>query len=116
MPHAPVRVPGLTDDQFKQALANALRYFDAKHHAVLAPEFAAELRDEGHIYMRRFRPTAYEMRAYPLGCYPAKCQQAACIMLMIQNNLVCSLPPRAVLSARSRVGDIFGCLIVMALL
>jgi urocanate hydratase len=68
------------------ALRNALRYFPARFHAELAPEFAGELKGEGRIYMRRFRP-AYPMHARPLHDYPARCQQAAAIMLMIQNNL-----------------------------
>jgi len=86
-PHAPKRTPKLSVEDKKLAVKNALRYFPAKYHAKLAPEFLAELENEGHIYMRRFRPTEYEMRAYPLDFYPAKCKQAAAIMLMIQNNL-----------------------------
>lgn len=39
------------------ALRNALRYFPPSHHATLAPEFAQELRQYGHIYMYRFCPT-----------------------------------------------------------
>lgn len=69
------------------AIQNALRYFPASLHQELAVEFAKELREYGHIYMYRFRPTKYVMKAYPIDWYPAKCQQAACIMLMIQNNL-----------------------------
>jgi urocanate hydratase len=65
---------------------NALRYFDKKHHQVLAPEFLEELRKYGRIYMYRFRPT-YKMYARPIDEYPAKSKQAAAIMLMIQNNL-----------------------------
>ena len=38
------------------ALQNALRYFPHTCHCVLAPEFATELRQYGHIYMYRFRP------------------------------------------------------------
>ena len=89
---------------WKVALCNALRYFPVEHHKVLAPEFLRELKLFGHIYMYRFRPTDYEMRAYPLQCYPAKCQEgtdavglihlrlilsclASAIMMMIQNNL-----------------------------
>eukprot|EP00300_Choanocystis_sp_HF-7_P040107 c6534_g1_i1.p1 GENE.c6534_g1_i1~~c6534_g1_i1.p1 ORF type:complete len:691 (+),score=111.86 c6534_g1_i1:23-2074(+) len=87
VPHAPVRRNGLRPDQRKLAVANALRYFPAEHHATLAPEFAEELLTEGHIYMHRFRPTAYAMRAYPIDFYPAKCPEAACIQLLIMNNL-----------------------------
>ena len=43
------------------ALENALRYFPPELHAILAPEFASEMRDYGHIYMYRFRPDI-EMR------------------------------------------------------
>jgi hypothetical protein len=63
IPHAPVRTPNLTPAEFKLAVRNALRYFPAETHKVLAPEFAAELRNEGHIYMRRFAPTEYVMQA-----------------------------------------------------
>lgn len=86
VPHAPKRKDILTADEKKLALRNALRYFDPKHHAVLAPEFAQELKEHGRIYMYRFRPT-HKMYARPIGDYPAKCQQAAAIMVMIQNNL-----------------------------
>ena len=84
--HAPRRKDILSPEEKRLALRNALRYFPQKHHAVLAPEFAAELEAYGRIYMYRFRPT-YEMYARPIGDYPAKCRQAAAIMAMIQNNL-----------------------------
>ena len=84
--HAPRRKDILSPEEKRLALRNALRYFPQKHHAVLAPEFAAELEAYGRIYMYRFRPT-YEMYARPIGEYPAKCRQAAAIMAMIQNNL-----------------------------
>ncbi len=84
--HAPKRKDVLNRDDKKLALENALRYFPAAWHAELAPEFARELREDGRIYMRRFRPT-YEMRARPIDEYPARSKQAAAIMLMIQNNL-----------------------------
>ena len=84
--HAPKRKDILTTEQKKLAVRNALRYFDPRHHAVLAPEFARELETYGRIYMYRFRPT-YEMYARPIDEYPAKCRQAAAIMAMIQNNL-----------------------------
>ncbi|MFA6949760.1 MAG: urocanate hydratase [Lentimicrobiaceae bacterium] len=84
--HAPIRKDILTADEKKLALRNALRYFDPKHHATLAPEFAEELKKYGRIYMYRFRPD-YPMYARAISEYPAKCQQAAGIMLMIQNNL-----------------------------
>ncbi len=84
--HAPRRVLNLTVKEKKLALRNALRYFDAKHHAILAPEFADELEKYGRIYMYRFLPD-YEMKARPISDYPYKSQQAAAIMLMVQNNL-----------------------------
>ncbi len=84
--HAPRRKKILTPDQERLALHNALRYFPERHHAVLAPEFARELRDYGRIYMYRFRP-AYDMYARPIDEYPARSRQAAAIMMMIQNNL-----------------------------
>lgn len=86
VPHAPKRKDILSAEEKKLALRNALRYFPKKHHAVLAPEFAAELKEHGRIYMYRFRPSG-AMHARPIGDYPAKCRQAAAIMLMIQNNL-----------------------------
>ena len=84
--HAPKRKDILTKEEKRLALRNALRYFPAKHHAVLAPEFAEELEKYGRIYMYRFRPS-YEIYARPIEEYPAKSRQAAAIMLMIQNNL-----------------------------
>ncbi|MBK9420840.1 MAG: urocanate hydratase [Flavobacteriales bacterium] len=86
VPHAPKRKDILSSEEKKLALRNALRYFPKKHHAVLAPEFAAELKEYGRIYMYRFRPSE-PMHARPIEQYPAKCTQAAAIMLMIQNNL-----------------------------
>ena len=84
--HAPKRKDILTPEQKELALRNALRYFDPKHHEVLAPEFAEELERYGRIYMYRFRPE-YEIYARPINHYPARSRQAAAIMLMIQNNL-----------------------------
>lgn len=84
--HAPKRKDILTVEEKKLALRNALRYFDVKHHNILAPEFADELKKYGRIYMYRFRPD-YKMYARPIDEYPAKCKQAAAIMLMINNNL-----------------------------
>ena len=84
--HAPKRKDILTKEEKKLALRNALRYFPAKHHTVLAPEFAEELEKYGRIYMYRFRPS-YKIYARPIEEYPAKSRQAAAIMLMIQNNL-----------------------------
>jgi urocanate hydratase len=85
--HAPARRQVLGQAEKELAVRNALRYFPPAWHATLAPEFAAELERDGRIYMRRFRPTGYEMRARPIDEYPARSRQAAAIMLMIQNNL-----------------------------
>ena len=84
--HAPKRKDILSDKEKALALKNALRYFPARHHAVLAKEFAHELRTYGRIYMYRFRPD-YPMYARHIDEYPAKSRQAAAIMAMIQNNL-----------------------------
>jgi urocanate hydratase len=84
--HAPKRKEILSAEEKKLALRNALRYFEAKHHAELIQEFRQELETYGRIYMYRFRPD-YEMHARPINEYPGKCEQAKAIMLMIQNNL-----------------------------
>ncbi|MBZ5640971.1 MAG: urocanate hydratase, partial [Acidobacteriia bacterium] len=85
--HAPARRQVLTQAEKELAVSNALRYFPAHQHAALAPEFARELEIDGRIYMRRYRPSGYEMKARPIGDYPARSRHAAAIMLMIQNNL-----------------------------
>jgi len=84
--HAPKRKEILSKEEKKLAIQNALRYFDKKHHAVLAKEFANELKEYGRIYMYRFRPN-YKMYARPINEYPGKCEQTKAIMHMIQNNL-----------------------------
>lgn len=84
--HAPRRKEILSDEEKKLALKNSLRYFNQKHHAILASEFLNELNTFGRIYMYRFIP-GYEMKARPIEDYPHNSIQAASIMLMIQNNL-----------------------------
>ena len=84
--HAPKRKDILSAEEKKLALINALRYFPAKHHAVLAAEFIDELNKYGRIYMYRFRPD-YKIYARPIEDYPHKSKQAAAIMLMLSNNL-----------------------------
>ncbi|WP_300021438.1 urocanate hydratase [uncultured Maribacter sp.] len=84
--HAPNRKQILSKDEKKLAIRNALRYFPANWHAVLAPEFAEELQKYGRIYMYRFQPD-YDMHARAISAYPARNSHAAAIMLMIQNNL-----------------------------
>lgn len=84
--HAPIRKDILRPEEKKLALKNALRYFHEKHHAVLAPEFAEELKQYGRIYMFRFRPD-YAIHARHINDFPHQSKQAAAIMLMIMNNL-----------------------------
>lgn len=84
--HAPNRKQILSKEEKKLAIRNALRYFPANWHAVLAPEFAEELQKYGRIYMYRFQPD-YDMHARAISAYPARINHAAAIMLMIQNNL-----------------------------
>jgi len=84
--HAPKRKEILTVKEKKLAVKNALRYFDKKHHEVLAKEFATELEKYGRIYMYRFRPD-YNIYARSIDDFPAKSRQAQAIMLMLSNNL-----------------------------
>ncbi len=84
--HAPIRKNILTTEEKKLALKNALRYFNEKHHQILAKEFKAELETYGRIYMFRFRPN-YEITARKITDFPHKSTQAAAIMLMVSNNL-----------------------------
>ena len=84
--HAPKRKDILSKAEKELAIRNALRYFDKEYHAVLANEFAEELKEYGRIYMYRFRPD-YKMYARPINEYPGKSEQAKAIMHMIQNNL-----------------------------
>ena len=84
--HAPKRKDILKPEEKVLALKNALRYFPKELHEALAPEFAAELKEYGRIYMYRYRPS-YQMYARPIDEYPARSKQAAAIMAMIQNNL-----------------------------
>jgi len=84
--HAPKRKDMLSKKEKRLALKNALRYFDKKHHPVLAGEFAKELEEYGRIYMHRFRPD-YEITARTIDDFPHKSRHAAAIMLMLSNNL-----------------------------
>lgn len=84
--HAPKRKDILNGEEKKLAIQNALRYFESKHHAVLAKEFAEELKTYGRIYMYRFRPD-YKIFARPISDYPHQSIQAAAIMHMLSNNL-----------------------------
>ncbi len=84
--HAPLRKEILSNEEKKLAVKNALRYFDPRHHAVLAPEFAEELTIMA-AYICTVSGRHIEMFARSIDEYPAKSNQAAAIMLMIQNNL-----------------------------
>lgn len=84
--HAPRRKEILTNEEKKLAVRNALRYFEPKHHKILAQEFLDELNTYGRIYMYRFRPD-YKIYARSISEYPGNSEQAKAIMLMIQNNL-----------------------------
>ena len=64
-----------------------MRYFPKEFHKILAEEFYTELKTHGHIYMYRFRPRTYEIKAYPIEYYPTKSKQAAAILLMLFNNV-----------------------------
>lgn len=84
--HAPKRKKILNTDEKKLAIRNALRYFEPRHHAVLAEDFAHELEEYGRIYMYRYRPD-YKIYARTINDFPHKSVQAAAIMLMLSNNL-----------------------------
>lgn len=84
--HAPIRKDILTPSEKKLAIKNALRYFEPRHHKVLAREFKEELEHYGRIYMYRFRPD-YKIFARTIHDFPHQSMQAAAIMLMLSNNL-----------------------------
>ena len=69
--HAPYRTHGLSEEEKRLAVENALRYFPASSHSVLAEEFAGELREFGHIYMYRFMPDQ-PLHAIPIDKIPAR--------------------------------------------
>ena len=87
VPHAPALSLDLTDDEFKLAIKNGLRYFPSSVHRELAIEFGHELRTYGHIYMYRFRPIDVQLKAYPLDHYATKTKEGAAMIAMIMNNL-----------------------------
>lgn len=84
--HAPKRNMPLTKEEQKLAIQNALRYFSAHLHQVLAPEFYQELITYGRIYMYRYKPD-YSIHARHIDDFPYQSRQAAAIMMMIFNNL-----------------------------
>ena len=85
--NAPNRRQILSESEKILAIKNALRYFKKEYHEILGKEFLEELNEYGRIWMMRYRPTEYPIRAYAIEDYPANSQQAAAIMLMIHNNL-----------------------------
>ncbi|WP_205409451.1 urocanate hydratase [Vibrio ruber] len=84
--HAPKRKAILSREEKILAVRNALRYFDQRHHAELAPEFYEELETYGRIYMYRLMPD-YPITARSIDTFPHQSKQAAAIMLMLSNNL-----------------------------
>ncbi|WNJ95703.1 urocanate hydratase [Vibrio ruber] len=84
--HAPKRKAILSREEKILAVRNALRYFDQRHHAELAPEFYEELETYGRIYMYRLMPD-YPITARSIDAFPHQSKQAAAIMLMLSNNL-----------------------------
>ena len=76
---APFRPEVLSSNEKLLAIENALRYFPKKWHTKLSKEFYAELVNEGHITMHRFRPN-YSMYARPINEYPSECVAAAGVM------------------------------------
>jgi len=84
--HAPVRTHGLTPEDKRLAVRNALRYFPPSTHRELAQEFAEELDLYGHIYMYRFMPSE-PLFAIPTDNIPSRSRQTAAIIHMLLNNL-----------------------------
>lgn len=84
--HAPKRNMPLTKTEQKLAIQNALRYFPAHLHQVLATEFYNELIAYGRIYMYRYKPD-YCIYARHIDDFPYQSGQAAAIMMMVLNNL-----------------------------
>ncbi len=84
--HAPRRKDILSPGEKKLAIRNALRYVPQVSHAVLAPEFAEELKKFGRIYMYRYKPD-YPISSRSLMEFPHRSTHAAAIMMMLSNNL-----------------------------
>lgn len=83
---APDRGFGLSPEQTKTALKNALRYVPEELHTALAPEFLNELLTWGRIYAYRFRP-AGRIFGRPLEEYRGNCLEGRAFQVMIDNNL-----------------------------
>lgn len=83
---APDRGYGLSKEQTKTALKNALRYVPPELHDILLPEFMEELKTRGRIYGYRFRPEG-DLKAKPLDVYKGRCVEGKAFQVMIDNNL-----------------------------
>ncbi len=83
---APDRGCTLNRRDTRVALANALRYVPAEHHATVASEFLEELRTRGRIYGYRYRP-AGEITGRPIDTYRGNITEARAMQVMIDNNL-----------------------------
>jgi urocanate hydratase len=83
---APARHFNLNSNETELALKNALRYIPANWHAILAPEFLAELISRGRIYGYRFRPDG-PLKGQPIGHYTGNCLEGKAFQVMIENNL-----------------------------
>ena len=90
--HAPRRnISALSISDKQLCVRNALRYFPSEFHPILSEEFARELTEFGHIYMYRFSPVGYPMKAHDISLYPAKSFAGASLIHMIQNVLDASV-------------------------
>ncbi len=83
---APARHFNLNPKEAELALKNALRYIPANWHAILAPEFLAELVSSGRIYGYRFRPDG-PLKGQPIDHYTGNCIEGKAFQVMIENNL-----------------------------
>ena len=83
---APRREAGLSAEDKRLAVRNALRYIPPQHHEEMAREFAAELTAHGRIYGYRFRPHG-AIWGRPIDEYKGKCLAGKAIQVMIDNNL-----------------------------
>ena len=83
---APHRKSTLTEADKILAIKNALRYIPARHHEVMAKEFAQELEEHGRIYGYRFRPEG-AIKGRPIEEYKGNITEAKAFQVMIDNNL-----------------------------
>ncbi|MDR0512171.1 MAG: urocanate hydratase [Treponema sp.] len=83
---APRREAVMSEDDKVTAIKNALRYVPKEHHAVMAEEFAKELKDHGRIYGYRFRPQG-GISGKPIDEYKGACTEGKAFQVMIDNNL-----------------------------